>query len=206
MARLTREESRIRTRRMLQEAATKEIARCGYAGTSVDSIAEAAGFSSGAFYSNYREKQEILIDIIRQKQAGESTEWQLLIQRGKTVDGIIGELSARAERFARDDDWLLLEIELELRAARDIEFRKVFSEYRSELRKEARAVLERLFEKADRKNPDNIDTLADVLLAIFIGIGLYFKTETRSAQRKALRVSALEPFLRSLLAAAEPLA
>jgi AcrR family transcriptional regulator len=48
----------------LLAAAAACFARSGFAGTSVDDIAAHAGFSRGAFYSNFRSKDEVLILLL----------------------------------------------------------------------------------------------------------------------------------------------
>ena len=53
MPRLNREESQARTRNLLIEAARAEIIKKGFAQASVRDIADVAGFSQGAFYSNF---------------------------------------------------------------------------------------------------------------------------------------------------------
>ena len=64
MARLSREESQARTRNLLIEAARDEIVKKGFAQASVRDIADAAGFSLGAFYSNFPEKEAILLERV----------------------------------------------------------------------------------------------------------------------------------------------
>ena len=63
--RLTREESRKATRQRLLEAAAQVIARVGLASASVEEIAETAGFSRGAFYSNFQSKDELFLAVLR---------------------------------------------------------------------------------------------------------------------------------------------
>lgn len=64
MARLTRAESRAETRAKLLDAARTVIAEHGYAGASVEAIAEAAGFSKGAVYSNFASKEALVLALI----------------------------------------------------------------------------------------------------------------------------------------------
>lgn len=206
MIRLTREESRERTRSRLRAAAMREFARCGFAGTSAESIAEAAGFSGGAFYSNYRSKQEILVDVMRAYQAAETEQWARIISEGRTVDEIIDELARRAEQFARQQEWLLMKVELELRAARSEEFRLEYAKYRTELRAQALLLLRGLFARAGKRMPENEEMLADAWLAFSIGIGLYYVAESQSASREALRTQVFVPFLQNMVAQGEPLA
>ena len=51
--RLTREESKEQTRLRLLDAAQTIFMKKGYVATSVEDIAEAAGYTRGAFYSNF---------------------------------------------------------------------------------------------------------------------------------------------------------
>src|ERR1700761_1588156 len=62
--RLTREESRLATRTRLLESAAQLFATGGYEGASVDLIAENAGYSKGAFYSNFKSKEAIFLHLL----------------------------------------------------------------------------------------------------------------------------------------------
>lgn len=62
--RQTREESRAKTRADLLDAARELFARQGFEGSSVEQISEAAGYSRGAFYSNFTTKEDLLIALI----------------------------------------------------------------------------------------------------------------------------------------------
>ena len=64
MPRLTREESRLQTREKLMLAAAKMFAREGLGGASIDRIAEEAGYTKGAFYSNFDSKEDIFLQLI----------------------------------------------------------------------------------------------------------------------------------------------
>lgn len=59
--RLTREESQAQTRGRLLDAARTVFAGRGYHGASVEEIAEEAGYSKGAVYSNFESKEEIFL-------------------------------------------------------------------------------------------------------------------------------------------------
>ncbi|MGH2720306.1 MAG: TetR/AcrR family transcriptional regulator, partial [Actinomycetota bacterium] len=62
--RLTREESRARTRALLIEAAGKVFAERGFTAASVEEIAGLAGFSRGAFYSNFASKDDLFLAVL----------------------------------------------------------------------------------------------------------------------------------------------
>jgi AcrR family transcriptional regulator len=62
--RLTRAETRARTREQLLDAAALVFARKGFAGASVEEIAESAGYSTGALYSNFESKEQLFLELL----------------------------------------------------------------------------------------------------------------------------------------------
>ena len=62
--RLTRAEQREKTRGCLVEAATKVFSRRGYDKASLDEVAEEAGFTKGAVYSNFKGKEDLFLATI----------------------------------------------------------------------------------------------------------------------------------------------
>jgi AcrR family transcriptional regulator len=64
MARLKREQSQALTCERLIESATELFRRDGYMATSVERIAEAAGYSKGAVYSNFDSKEAIFLRVL----------------------------------------------------------------------------------------------------------------------------------------------
>lgn len=64
--RLSREESRQQTRDRLLTAAAQVFAERGFNGASVEDVAEAAGYSKGAVYSNFASKEDLFLALIDQ--------------------------------------------------------------------------------------------------------------------------------------------
>src|ERR1700726_1348638 len=52
------------TREKLYEAAARGFEEQGIGGASIETIAAAAGFSRGAFYSNFKSKDELIIAML----------------------------------------------------------------------------------------------------------------------------------------------
>ena len=65
--RLTREESRALTQERLLDAAAKLIALHGFAGASIEEIAETAGYSRGAFHANFKSKDALFLSVIERQ-------------------------------------------------------------------------------------------------------------------------------------------
>ena len=62
--RLTRAESQQRTRGRLLDAATEVFSQRGFHAASVEEVAETAGFSKGAVYSNFDSKEELFFALL----------------------------------------------------------------------------------------------------------------------------------------------
>ena len=123
---LTPERRRALTRTALVEAAAEVFARRGFHAASLDEIAETAGFTRGAIYSNFGGKEDLLLEVL-----------DLVIGRqlaafgdalGGTAQQSESEVSEAAAavwtRTVRQDPTLaLLSLELRLYALRNPGFR-----------------------------------------------------------------------------------
>ncbi len=83
--RLTQAEAKERTRGELLAAAARVFARKGFAGASVEEIAELAGYSTGAVYYNFGGKEQLFLELI---QAGWSRE---IATRAEAVTRVFGQ-------------------------------------------------------------------------------------------------------------------
>lgn len=61
--RRTRAEQQAETRARLLDAAASEFAAHGFAGASIDAITQRAGYTRGAFYSNFEDKASLLLEL-----------------------------------------------------------------------------------------------------------------------------------------------
>src|SRR5258707_15330656 len=64
MSRVRTRPTREVTREKLYEAAARVFEKQGIGGASIEAIAAAAGFSRGAFYSNFKSKDELIIAML----------------------------------------------------------------------------------------------------------------------------------------------
>jgi AcrR family transcriptional regulator len=64
MSRLRTRPTRVDTRDKLFEAAARMFEEQGIGGASIEAIAAAAGFTRGAFYSNFKSKDELIIAML----------------------------------------------------------------------------------------------------------------------------------------------
>ena len=64
--RLTREESKLRTRSELLRAASRLFLRNGFVATSLSQIAEEAALTKGAVYSNFESKEDLFLAVLQE--------------------------------------------------------------------------------------------------------------------------------------------
>jgi AcrR family transcriptional regulator len=64
---MSRAERRAQTRAALVQAAGELFVERGLHGTSVEAIAARAGFTRGAFYSNFRTKEEVFTELLQER-------------------------------------------------------------------------------------------------------------------------------------------
>ncbi len=122
--RMSREESQAATRGRLLSAAAKLFARDGYAAASVDRIAAAAGYSKGAFYSNFESKEQLFMEVLEAH--GDASLGKLLsaLDQARDVAGAIEAAAAWADDRAREGNWSLLVLEHQRYAKPDKRFAK----------------------------------------------------------------------------------
>ncbi|WP_081736597.1 TetR/AcrR family transcriptional regulator [Amycolatopsis orientalis] len=137
--RLTREESREQTRQRLIAAAAELFAERGVNGTSVEQIAERAGFTRGAFYGNFDGKHELVVELLRRRTRREAEEVAALAEGVGSFAEMMDRLRAwNVERAEHLEGWLILRTELALYALRNPEARPLVGEGE----KSTRALLE----------------------------------------------------------------
>lgn len=67
--RLTRAEAKEQTRQRLLESAARVFAEKGFGGASMEEIAESAGYSTGALYANFADKDQLFMEVVAARRA-----------------------------------------------------------------------------------------------------------------------------------------
>ena len=75
--RLTRAERQQQTRAALLDAAARVFVRRGLQGSSVEEITAEAGYSRGAFYSNFDSKGQLFVELLRGGSTRNTTRWSI---------------------------------------------------------------------------------------------------------------------------------
>ncbi|AQT79005.1 hypothetical protein B1R94_06565 [Mycolicibacterium litorale] len=137
MARLSRAEQREQTRARLIEAAGKVFCRMGFEAAPIDVIAEEAGFSRGAFYSNFESKDELFVALFGGHLDAEIDTLARSLERITTADDLAPAIEHRYRVLGEDSSWCLLTTEFQLYTMRGgkmaEQFATVYESYRQRL-------------------------------------------------------------------------
>jgi AcrR family transcriptional regulator len=117
--RTKREEQRERTREDLLDAARVLFARQGFHGASVDQVAEAAGFTKGAVYSNFSSKEELFLALLERQLDRSVAQLESLLERHAPDERASALVDGVGDLPVLDHEWFLLEAEFLLYAARN---------------------------------------------------------------------------------------
>jgi AcrR family transcriptional regulator len=177
--RLSREESREQTRKLLLNSARQLFAKLGYAGCSVDAIAEAAGFSKGAFYSNFETKDAIFLELLKNHKAMVMGDMRTLIESEEDAFLVLEKVRTYLEEQEMDPCWCLLSLEFQLVATRDPAFHAQFVELFRAERAQISSFVSALFAKAQVPLPVDAEQIAAALIALFQGLQIQNLTDPK---------------------------
>jgi AcrR family transcriptional regulator len=171
--RLTREESRDLTRQRLLDAALKVIAQKGLAAASVEDIALAAGYTRGAFYSNFGSKNDLFIELLRRDHDLASQDFDVLLTGNLSLEQIRLRMRERYSQLYRDEDCFMNWTEARLLATRDPEFRTKFSALLAEKRAQTASYVEFFCQRAGVVPPAAPELIAMGLMSLIEGTRLF---------------------------------
>lgn len=110
--RLTREQSRAQTRERILAAAAVVFTREGFTGASVDRIAEQAGYSKGAIYSNFASKEVLFLELVDHYANGQIDALCALIDAAHDAEAVIAATCRWANELQHEPDLRLLMLDL----------------------------------------------------------------------------------------------
>ncbi|MEI3614072.1 TetR/AcrR family transcriptional regulator [Pseudogracilibacillus sp. SO30301A] len=171
--RLTREESKQQTRKELLEVASEMFAKQGFYSTSVDQIAEEAGYSKGAIYSNFGSKDDLFLSVFKENQKEDLQSLEAIAEEYDSLDEFINMIENNHQYERKENqDWSILKLEFLLYAMRDDSVSKKLAPILEESRSQMTNILKAFYQPDDQKRLVSIDKLAFLLLSLDIGIGI----------------------------------
>ncbi|QIS01868.1 TetR family transcriptional regulator [Nocardia brasiliensis] len=172
MARLTRSESQARTRADLIATARDLFLADGYASTSLERVAEEAGYSKGAVYSNFRTKKELGLEVLELIHATKFQEVTDLLAAGGDFDDQLLRFQEWAEHTIGDVGWTMLEFEFATVARDDPMLRAALVSSLGVLRGAVAAQVQTLADTLGMDLPVPVEDAATGILSMGIGLGM----------------------------------
>jgi AcrR family transcriptional regulator len=169
---------RQRTREKLIGAAVPVFAAKGVAGTSIEELAEAAGLTRGAFYSNFTSRDELVLAVC------DSAIHEALDRVSAIADGGLEEavnsaadmedkqaaVARAVEQYFAENahtvDWVLAEREISLHAMRVPELRDKYEELVQAHRQQFAAVIGALLERLGGRATIALEELVSLLAPV----------------------------------------
>ena len=170
--RRTQAERREETRDQLLAAAGRVFAKRGFHGTSLDAVAEEAGFSRGAVYYNFADKEELFLELLDRRCAERAQDLRgLFAGQDDDVATTSRQAQIAAERalatMTGDPEWRALYLEFLAHAARDPAFRRRFAGRALEMR----GALEEIVVERSRPVADSLGMEPEQLAVVIDALG-----------------------------------
>jgi AcrR family transcriptional regulator len=183
--RLTRKEQQAETRGRLLDAGERVFLRRGLQGSSVEEIAAEAGFTRGAFYSNFKSKGELFVELLhvrvydRYAELAKETQERPGTPRERLRWGIE---RVRDVQKGDEGNWLFrLWLECLTEATRDEQFRKLAATFWSGNRALLAGQAAATFKELGRRPPVPPDQLATAMIALDVGLAVQHLVDPEEA-------------------------
>lgn len=163
--RKSRAESRQETRTRLLAAAWDVFADRGFGASSVEDIAARAGFTRGAFYSNFADKDEIFLALMDDRLARRVAEVTEVMTGSSPLD-LFSDLRTWNAGIDEEPMWLPLMAEFRAHALRRESARVRLAERESALRRIYAKAIEAQFDAVGIAPPAPVEDLALVVQAL----------------------------------------
>jgi AcrR family transcriptional regulator len=165
--RWTPERRRNLTRTALIDAAAEVFARRGFHGAALEEIAETAGFTRGAIYTNFADKEDLFFAVIDRFNDGALSGFADLMKEQDGASGL--DMGVLAEQWldlvGADEHLLLLQLEWRLYALRNPDVKERLAAHRRRTVEAIAAFIEREAANVGFTLPFAADQFASVMLS-----------------------------------------
>jgi AcrR family transcriptional regulator len=170
----TREERKAQTRADLIAAADRLFTSNGFHATSLDTIADEAGYTKGAVYSNFESKEDVFLAVYerRAERGIADAEREIAAATAAGGSGLDALSLAAARRRGHDDGWLAVFFEFWAHVVRRPALRERFAEIHTGMQTLLVAELERDADDHGYELPDDPRKLTAALYAMQLGLSL----------------------------------
>ena len=178
--RLTREQSKDQTRLRLLDAAQAIFMKKGFVAASVEDIAGAAGYTRGAFYSNFRSKNELFLELLRRDHEAMQAGLQTIFENAATREEMEERVLRYYSSLHRENKCFLLWVEAKLLAVRDGRFRIRFNAFLHEKLEQLSAYIREFSTRVGTPLPLPAETLAMGLMGLCDGVQFFYTVDPQN--------------------------
>ncbi|OUC79674.1 TetR/AcrR family transcriptional regulator [Gordonia lacunae] len=198
MARMTRGERQAATRGDILAAAQARFLQDGYASTSLEQIANDAGYSKGAVYSNFRDKPTLCREVLNAVHEDKLTEVAAIVASNATVEDMIDAIESWFERTLGDVGWTMLEMEFAVVSRNNADMAEMITTVHRGLKATIVNALQMVStEMGIGAGSDTLVTeFADLIVATTFGLGVQRAVDPSISIRPAVRI--LETFAEAI--------
>lgn len=170
----TQDERKAETHDKLLAAAEELFAHRGFHGVSAEAIAEKAGRTTGALYSHFGNKEGLLLAVLERRKSETAHVLVTLLPDARDLDAIVlttwGQIVADAA--PGHGSRLLLEVELWLHGARDVELTTALADRYQGMRADLARGFDRFATAANHQLPAPASQLATMTIALLFGAAM----------------------------------
>ncbi|AFT85577.1 TetR/AcrR family transcriptional regulator [Paraburkholderia phenoliruptrix] len=178
--RLTREQSKDQTRQRLLDAAQAIFMKKGFVAASVEDIAAAAGYTRGAFYSNFRSKSELFLELLRRDHETMQAGLRAIFEDAATREQMEERVMRYYSNLPRENKCFLLWVEAKLLAVRDGRFRLRFNAFLHEKLEQLAAYVREFSERVGTPLPLPAEMLAMGLMGLCDGVQFFHAVDPQN--------------------------
>ncbi|MDR6391966.1 TetR/AcrR family transcriptional regulator [Paraburkholderia phenoliruptrix] len=178
--RLTREQSKDQTRQRLLDAAQAIFMKKGFVAASVEDIAAAAGYTRGAFYSNFRSKSELFLELLRRDHETMQAGLRAIFEDAATREQMEERVMRYYSNLPRENKCFLLWVEAKLLAVRDGRFRLRFNAFLHEKLEQLAAYVREFSERVGTPVPLPAEMLAMGLMGLCDGVQFFHAVDPQN--------------------------
>jgi len=179
---------RTETRKRLLTAAYQVFAEEGFGRASVERVCDRAGFTRGAFYSNFTSLDELFLAMWEQRSAAMIAGVRATLD-DFSIEGV-ADIRAAVERLDRavpiDEDWYRITAEFTTHALRTPGLRQVMAEREEAIVAALMPTIVTALSRIGRTVPDP-DALGQALVAVHDGTAVQVLMEPRSRKVRTRR-------------------
>jgi len=172
--RMTQEERKQETRKMLLDSAAEIFAQFGFHGATVDKIAEFAGYSKGAVYANFNSKEELFLALLEQKMKSHVDTIHQIMKQQHSIDHFIERMDYYFDLDRQTNRvWSILNMEFLLYAMRQESVREKWTAMIVESVEQISGVIEKMMEQENQVSTLSAEELAWTILSLENGMAIF---------------------------------